>query len=75
MKLKTRIIISFFTIILVPLVFTSIAFVGFMRIQLASIRQEYNIQDATYESLSNNISLLNKMTRAVYNEIEQTARA
>lgn len=74
MKLKTRIIISFFTIILVPLVFTSIAFVGFMRIQLASIRQEYNIQDATYESLSNNISLLNKMTRAVYNEIEQTAR-
>ena len=74
MKLKTRIIISFFTIILVPLVFTSIAFVGFMRIQLASIRQEYNIQDATYESQSNNISLLNKMTRAVYNEIEQTAR-
>ena len=74
MKLKNRIIISFFVIILVPLVLTSIAFMGFSSYQIRSIEKQYGIEEVTYESLSNNTFMLSKMTQKIFDNLQKTAR-
>lgn len=73
MKLKNRIIISFFVIILVPLVLTGIALMGFTSYQVRSIEKQYGIEGITYESLSNNTYLLSKMTQKIFDNLQRTA--
>ncbi len=53
MKLKTRIIISFFIIVLEPLLFTGIAFWAFTQYQFSAIERQYGIENPTYESYRN----------------------
>lgn len=72
MKLKTRIIISFFAIILIPLAFTAIAMWGFATYQLRTIEEQYGIEGATYGNLSNTYLLLNRMTQKSYESIAKT---
>ena len=62
-KLKTRIIISFFIIILEPLICTAAAFWGFSQYQLKMLEKQYGIENATYESLSNTAEVINNMYR------------
>lgn len=62
MKLKTRIIISFFIIVLEPLLFTGIAFLLFTQYQFNVIEQEYGIENPTYQSLSNTAEVVNRLT-------------
>lgn len=69
-KLKTRIIISFFIIILEPLICTAAAFWGFSQYQLKMLEKQYGIENATYESLSNTAEVINNMT----NDIEMKLR-
>ncbi|MBS6196172.1 MAG: HAMP domain-containing histidine kinase [Clostridiales bacterium] len=73
MKLKNRIIISFFVIILVPLILTGITFMGFTAYQVRSIEKQYGIEGITYESLSNNTVILSKMTQKVFDNLLETA--
>lgn len=72
MKLKTRIIISFFAIILIPLAFTAIAIWGFATYQLRTMEEQYGIEEATYGNLSNTYLLLNRMTQKSYESLEKT---
>ncbi|NCB93094.1 MAG: HAMP domain-containing histidine kinase [Clostridia bacterium] len=74
MKLKNRIIISFFVVILVPLVLTSIALMGFTSYQLRSIEKQYGVDGITYESLSNNTLMLSKMTQKIFEGIQKTVQ-
>lgn len=74
MKLKNRIIISFFVIILVPLILTVIAFMGFTSYQMHSIEKQYGIEGITYESLSNNTFMLSKMTQKLFDNLQKTAK-
>ena len=53
MKLKTRIIISFFIIVLEPLIFTGLEFWAFSQYQFKAIEKQYGIENPTYQSLSN----------------------
>lgn len=57
MKLKTRIIISFFIIVLEPLLFTGLAFWAFSQYQFKVIEKQYGIENPTYQSLSNTADL------------------
>lgn len=74
MKLKTRIIISFFVIILVPLTLTGIALMGFASYQVKSIEKQYGIEGVTYESLSNNTFMLSKMTQKAFDSLQEKAK-
>lgn len=72
MKLKNRIYISFFVIILVPMILISIALVGFTSYQLHSIREQYGVEEITYESLSNNTYMLSKITQKLCDGLQKT---
>ena len=73
MKLKTRIIISFFVIILFPLALTGIALMGFTSYQMRAIEEQYGIDGVTYQSLSNNTLILDKITHRAFSSLEETA--
>lgn len=75
MKLKTRIIISFFIIVLEPLIFTGIAFWAFAQYQLKVIEKQYGIENPTYQSMSNTAELVNSLTNEVAEEIKEAAEA
>lgn len=72
MKLKNRIYISFFVIVLVPLLLTGIAFWGFAVYQVRSLQKQYGIEEITYENLSNNTYMLNKITQKLCTALQKT---
>lgn len=72
MKLKTRIIITFFVIVLVPLTLTGISFYGFAQYQIKTIQEEYGI-DVSYESLSNSTMMLSKITQDTFAMVQEKA--
>ena len=73
MKLKTRIIISFFIIVLEPLIFTGLAFWAFSQYQFKAIEKQYGIENPTYQSLSNTAELVNNLTNEQAQLIQQVA--
>ena len=74
MKLKTRILISFFVIILLPLILAGVALMGFTSIQLSTLEKQYNIDEVTYETLSNNTDMLNMMVETVVSKLQQITK-
>ncbi len=74
MKLKTRIIISFFIIVLEPLLFTVIAFWCFSQYQLGVIERQYGIEDPTYETLANSAEVVAHLTNKAVEEMEEIAQ-
>ena len=53
MKLRTKLIITFLILILVPVLFTGAAFYGFGKYQIKSIEELYGVENPTYETFSN----------------------
>lgn len=74
MKLRNRIYISFFVIILVPLILTSIALMAFTSYQVHSMKKQYGIEEITYESLSNNTYMLSKITQKLCDNLQKTVK-
>lgn len=74
MKLKTRIIISFFIIVLEPLLFTGLAFWAFSQYQFKVIEKQYGIENPTYQSLSNTAELVNSLTNEQAQVIQEVAK-
>lgn len=75
MKLKTRITISFFVIILVPLSFTAAALFGFSKYQLKAIEKQYGIENPTYETLSNTAQMISGVTKRMFDTLQKEAKA
>ncbi len=73
MKLKTRLIISFFIIICVPIALTCVALWGFGNYQLRSIEENFGVDDLSYESLSNSLQMLTKSTQKTFEEMQAQA--
>ena len=73
MKLKTRIIISFFIIVLEPLLFTVLAFCFFSHYQFRDIEKQYGIENPTYETLANTAEMIARLTNKAAENIEETA--
>jgi len=70
MKLKTRLIISFFIIILVPIVLVTLVLSGVIYYQLRTIEQQYGIDGMTYEDLSNSSKMLSRFTVNIYKDVK-----
>lgn len=75
MKLKTRLTISFFIIILVPIVLAGTVLCAISSYQIHSIENRYGIEGVTYEDLSNSTRLLNRFTQTIFEEVQKKAKS
>lgn len=73
MKLKTRLIIAFITVTILPLFLSVAVIFAFSQLQLRNIEKNYGITGATYESFSNPIRMLSKVTEVSYKQLTITA--
>lgn len=71
MKLKTRLMIAFFTIILIPIALSSMIIMVVGRYQIGTIEKTYGISDTTVESLSNSMRVLARATEKSYHELKE----
>lgn len=68
MKLKTRLIIAFLVIILVPFLLFSIVFWGFTRFQRHAIEQNYGVS-VSVENISDSMRLIGQTTQTIFEEL------
>lgn len=73
MKLKTRLIIAFITVTLLPLFLSVAVIFAFSQLQLRTIEKTYGITGATYESFMNPVRMLSKATEGSYQQLRITA--
>ena len=73
MKLRTRVIISFFITIFVPIILCGITFYLFSQYKVRVIGEQYGIENATYEMISNNTLMLDALTSREYKELAAKA--
>ena len=72
MKLKTRLIIGFITVMILPVLLSFAVIWGFGTQQLRSIEQTYGIQKADYSVFTNTIGTLSKVTESTYQQLKIT---
>ena len=68
MKLRTRLIIAFITVTILPLFLSVAVIFAFSQLQLRTIEKNYGIADATYESVSNPVRMLSNVTEGSYKQ-------
>ncbi len=74
MKVKTRLIVAFFVILLVPFLMFSIAFMGFTRYQLQAIEESYGVP-ISWDSLSDSMQVIGKSTEKIFEQLKAQANA
>lgn len=72
MKLRTRLVIAFVTITILPLFLSAAVIFTFSQIQLRNIEKTYNIT-TTFASLSNPVTVLSEVTESAYQQLTITA--
>lgn len=73
MKIKTRLVTAFLTITLIPIVLTTTMGFVLCRYQISSIEKTYGITNTTFQSLSNSMQVLSKVTEKPYEELKKIA--
>ena len=73
LKLKGKIIMAFFIMIIMPILLISITASTIVGFQMQSIHKTYDVETETLEVITNPIKILNRLTRGVYNEIKLIA--
>lgn len=74
MKLKTRLVIAFLIIIVLPMGLSLAVITGFSQYQISMIEKNYNITGTTYKSFSNPVNMFNKVTSATFHKLVKTAK-
>ena len=74
MKLRTRLIISFFIIIVVPVLLAVATVWGFGQYQMKAIRQIYNTDGNAYEYFVNSFKALSHFTKPTYEKLQKVAK-
>lgn len=74
MKLKTRLIIAFVTVTVLPIIMSGIIAYGMGQHQINAIKDNYGISGTTYKTLSNPLHVLNRLTEETYSILKQTAK-
>jgi hypothetical protein len=72
MKLKTRLIIAFFVITLVPFLLFGVAFFGVSQYQIHMVEQSYGIQ-VELEDFSDSMQLIGKSTQSIFDVMKMQA--
>ena len=73
MKLKTRLIIGFIIVTILPLTLSITVITAFAQFQIRSIEKNYGITGADYTIITNPISALNKVTEPTFHQLSITA--
>ncbi len=68
MKLKTRLVIAFLVIILVPFLLFSVVFWGFTRFQRHAIEQNYGVS-VSVENISDSMRLIGQTTQGIFEDL------
>jgi signal transduction histidine kinase len=74
MKLRTKLIITFLILILVPVLFTGLALFGFGQYQMNSIKKLYGVENADYETITNTTGMMSRITGNIYEGMLEKAR-
>lgn len=72
MKLKTRLVIGFVTVMILPLLLSLTVITIFGQFQIRSIERTYGITGADYTIITNPISALNKVTEPAFHQLSIT---
>ena len=76
MKLKTRLVIAFCIIIILPIGLAGAAILGLYRIQTKAIQKNYGLEASdTQGVLSNSLQLMSRYTKTEYDEICKLAKS
>lgn len=70
MKFKTRLVVAFFTIILIPIILSTMLVCVVGKYQLSTIERNYGIKDTTVENLSSSVTVLARLTEQSYRELQ-----
>ncbi|MEG1846868.1 MAG: HAMP domain-containing sensor histidine kinase [Lachnospiraceae bacterium] len=73
MKLKTRLLITFLTIIILPLILTSIAFMGIGTVLMRSEQADYGIEQMDYKMISDTAQTYGKATEELFTQLQEQA--
>lgn len=73
MKFKTRLIIAFLTVIILPIALSTGAICLVGKYQLTSIEKTYEIADASVETISNPVKIMGQLTEKYYQELRKIA--
>lgn len=71
MKLKTRLIIAFLTVTLIPIILTFVIACVLGQYQINTIEKTYEITGTTVKSFSNSVQVLSRLTEKPYKELEE----
>ncbi len=75
MKLKTRLIIAFCVLIVLPIILLGVAIFGFSMLQNRFEQQNFRLESQTgYGLFSNSLQIMNQYTESDYTEISDLAR-
>lgn len=74
MKLKTRLITAFLTIVLIPVILSAVMIMIFGKYQIGAIEKTYGITGATVDSFSNPVQILAGLTEEPYHELKDMVR-
>lgn len=73
MKLKTRLIIGFMSVIILPLFLSVAVIFAFSQFQMRAIEKTYGISDTDYKMLANPVTIMDEVTENTYQQLEITA--
>lgn len=73
MKLKNRLLTAFFILIALPILLLAAAAGTIVSLQLNNLQESYDVEADSTKLLINPVQLLNRLTRATYNEIKLAA--
>ncbi len=74
MKLKTRLILAFFTITLMPIILSAMMIFVLGRFSLSTIEETYGLQGTSMETLSNSVQVISRVTEKHYEELRDVIR-
>lgn len=73
MKLKTRLVVAFLTITIIPVIVSATMVLIFARYQIGTIEKNYGLSGITTETLSNSTEVLAKLTEQTYYDLKEVA--
>ena len=74
MKLKKVLLVTFFTMILLPLLLFTVTICVAGLCRLNFIQNSYGIENLDYQHVENSMQLLSELTKNIHKELEQTAQ-
>lgn len=74
MKLKTRLIMTFMTVIVLPVILSVTVITAFGRYQISAFERTYHISGTSYSSFINPVGLMSKVTNSTLRKLERVAK-